>query len=277
MKLLLLLLVLALRRLEWPWPDGLCANQRFAQQLMPFWRRLGRADALWHWWLAVVLPTLALLFIFCVLQQGGLLGLLLWWLLGVLLLLWLLGAEGDSRRLDVLLAHARLGNWDKVAGLASANFAVTLEKQGVSGLEEGLLLRDLKTTLVTIFYLLLLGYWAVFLYFINEVYLKLYAEKAAKSAFWLQKLMLYPVARLQLLSLALVSDFQAVMAAARGAWVTTESQRLLCLLLPALLPSGDSAGQDNRVVEVERLVELHAVLMRSLALWLVLAAIWVMF
>ena len=83
MKLLVILLVLALRRRDGGWPLWLTREERHQR----FLDRLSPGGGALAWWLAVALPTLLVALLFSWLC--GLAGALLTLLLGGVLLLWL--------------------------------------------------------------------------------------------------------------------------------------------------------------------------------------------
>jgi AmpE protein len=90
MKLLVILLVLALRRRDGGWPLWLTREERHQR----FIDRLSPGGGALAWWLAVALPTLLVALLFSWLC--GLAGALLTLLLGGVLLLWLLAWRASS-------------------------------------------------------------------------------------------------------------------------------------------------------------------------------------
>ncbi|HAD63100.1 MAG TPA: hypothetical protein DCG27_03500, partial [Alcanivorax sp.] len=116
MKLLVILLVLALRRRDGGWPLWLTREERHQR----FIDRLSPGGGALAWWLAVALPTLLVALLFSWLC--GLLGALLTLLLGGVLLLWLIGVESEFRRMDTLLVRGRMNDRDALAGSAARAF-----------------------------------------------------------------------------------------------------------------------------------------------------------
>jgi AmpE protein len=274
MKFLVLLVVLALRRLELNWPEWLLAEGRVGQVLSCWWQRLSTTNRGWHWVLAVLLPALLLGWIFYWLEQP-LLGLLAW-LAGGLLLLWLWGGHSEFRQVEDLLACGRRGEWTRFEEMADEQFQVKRGEEFLDRLEQAFLLRDAKVLFASIFWLVLLGYWAVFLYLANQVYLVHYSEDVNPVAERLQQIMLYPVARLLAVCMALTSDFKSVMSAVGDQLVSGSNEELLGLAACGALAHCREKEKGDETNRVERLAVLHAVMLRSLALWLVIAALWVM-
>ncbi|MEP5050284.1 MAG: hypothetical protein ABJQ98_01650, partial [Alloalcanivorax venustensis] len=116
MKLLVILLVLALRRRDGGWPLWLTREERHQR----FIDRLSPGGGALAWWLAVALPTLLVALLFSWLC--GLAGALLTLLLGGVLLLWLIGVESEFRRMDTLLVRGRMNDRDALAGSAARAF-----------------------------------------------------------------------------------------------------------------------------------------------------------
>lgn len=274
MKLLVLLVVLALRRLELNWSAWLLGEARLARPLLPWWQKLAGLPATLHWCLAVLLPTLLLALAFHGLQilLWGLLG----WLAGAVLLLWLWGAESEFRQVEALLAVGRMQDKASLEAMAADSFQVPPGRNFFPRLQDAFLLRDARVLFASIFWLILLGYWAVFLYLANRFYLQRMQPGESSLAAGLDLVLFYPVARLLVLCLALVSDYQQVMAAVRGKLWDLPSEALLHLAIGGVLSHSGAVAESDLAQQMDRLELLHAALLRTLALWLVMAALWIM-
>lgn len=277
MKLLVLLLVLALRRLELAWPAWLLGEDRVRRWLEPFWQRLGQLPAPVHWGLGVLLPSLLVALLF----HG--LGEILWgipgWFAGALLLLWLWGGESEFRQVEELLALGRMQDRERLHAMAQDSFQVSPGRDFFARLQDSFFLRDARVLFASIFWLILLGYWAVFLYLVNRLYLQCMSDgnmEGDSLAARIDEVLFYPVARLLVVCLALTSDFQQVMGAVRGKLLDLPSEALLHLAVTGVLAHSGRAGDEALSQQMERLEVLHATMLRTLALWLVMAAIWVM-
>lgn len=274
MKLLVVLLVLAVRRLEIAWPQGFTGEGRVGRWWLPFWQRLGEASSVLHWLLAVVVPGLLLALLFHSLSQ------LLWglpaWVAGTVLLLWLWGGESEFRQMESLLALGRMGDHERLFRQAAERFQVTPGAQFFEQLQERFLLRDARVVFASILWLMLLGYGAVILYLVNCLYLRHFRPGDTSLAAGLDTLLFYPAACLLVLCLALASDFQRVMAAVKGHWGGFDGEELLRLAMDGALSHCLVTGEDEFQQRLDRLEVLHSTLLRTLALWLVIAAVWTM-
>jgi AmpE protein len=277
MKLLVLLLVLALRRLDLAWPAWLLGEDRVRRWLLPFWQRLGQSSSPLHWGLGVLLPALLVALLFYALGQ------ILWgipgWFAGALLLLWLWGGESEFRQVEELLALGRMQDRERLYAMAQDSFQVSPGRDFFARLQDSFFLRDARVLFASIFWLILLGYWAVFLYLVNRLYLQCLGDEETEGnrlAARLDLVLFYPVARLLVVCLALTSDFQQVMGAVRGRLLALPSETLLHLAVTGVLAHSERAGDDALSRQMERLEVLHAAMLRTLALWLVIAAVWVM-
>lgn len=242
--------------------------------LLPCWQRLGDAASRLHWLLAVLLPSLLMAALFYVL--GELLWGLLAWGAGALLLLWLWGAESEFRQLEELLALGRMQDREGLEAMAQDSFQVSPGANFFARLQSSFFLRDARVLFASIFWLILLGYWAVFLYLLNRCYLHVFKASDDSLAAGLDRIMFYPVARLLVLCLALASDYQQVMAAVKGRLLALPSNELLQLAVAGVLARSGETSADVLAQQMDRLEVLHATMLRTLALWLVLAAVWIM-
>lgn len=274
MKLLVVLLVLALRRLEITWPEGWSGEGRVGRWWLPYWQRLGAGHTAWHWLLAVVLPASILALIFHGLSQ------VLWgfpvWVAGALLLLWLWGGESEFRGMESLLALGRMGDHERLFQAANERFQVPAGENFFARLQQRFLMRDARVVFASIFWLMLLGYGAVVLYLVNRLYLRHYQPGDTSLAAGLDTLLFYPVACLMVLCLALASDFQRVMASVKEHWRGLDGEMLLQQAVIGALSHCLVVGENEFQQHLDRLEVLHATLLRTLALWLVIASVWTM-
>ncbi|MBD3651270.1 MAG: hypothetical protein HUJ15_08030, partial [Alcanivorax sp.] len=176
MKLLVILLVLALRRRDGGWPLWLTREERH----QCFIDRLSPGGGALAWWLAVALPTLLVALLFSWLC--GLAGALLTLLLGGGLLLWLIGVESEFRRMDTLLVRGRMNDRDALAGSAARAFDTgplddgpDNERAWFNYLADRFVLRagDLFAVL---FWVTVLGFGAALLFVLTRAWLRRHPE-----------------------------------------------------------------------------------------------------
>ena len=274
MKLIVVLVVLALRRLDISWPAWLHQGDDRGKALSG-WVPAGLPDGL-AWVLKVLVPALvvgvALQFI------GHYLAGVLAWLLGGLLLLWLLGTDSEFRQLDELIVRGRMKDADQFASLAHAHFGT----EGVPGdtgyfsrLCHDISHREAVRLFSILFYLVTLGYGAALLYMLN-LWLANRDEEGCEWARICEAAFHWLPARLLILALALGGDFRRVMEAVDGRWWSWEdSGEIFVDALAAALESDEDEPSDLSG-GVALLEDLQALLWRVLAIWLILAAIWVL-
>ena len=274
MKLLVILLVLALRRRDGGWPLWLTREERHQR----FIDRLSPGGGALAWWLAVALPTLLVALLFSWLC--GPVGALLTLLLGGGLLLWLIGVESEFRRMDTLLVRGRMNDRDALAGSAARAFDTgplddvpDSERAWFNDLADRFVLRagDLFAVL---FWVTVLGFGAALLFVLNRAWLRRHPEHSD----WARSLdiaLAWIPARLTALALALVGHFGMVAQAVSGRiWRLDDSRGLLTLAADAAL--GGDADSDEPAFQagVNRLEALQELMLRALAVWLIFAALW---
>ena len=302
MKLVVLLVVLALRRLDVAWPQTFSRRERFLDALAPWRQRIEKAGlpAALEWALMVLVPV-AVVALVMYLLHGFLWG-LPGFIAGGLLLLWLLGTESEFRQQESLLERGRMNDPAAFAETAERYFGVTGDPEAVelegpgyfTRLYRRILCQDARQLFATIFWLVVLGYWAALLYVLN---LALAREEQAiptlddaedldavvsprpapqtpaqlvhTALFWLPS-------RLLVLCLALAGSFGRVADAIAGrVWKLDDGEALLEAALEGALERPDSTPGDRLQAGVDRLEELQGVLLRCLAIWLILAALWI--
>lgn len=274
MKLIVLLVVLALRRLDIVWPSWLrdvnpvhLAMRRWVPQ------HAGDGPA---WLLGVLLPAVLVTLVMAWLDQvaWGLPG----WLVGGGLLLWLLGTESEFRQLDELVVRARMDDEEEFGALARDRFAMsdTVASEGyLQRLCRQVSEHEAGTLFATVFFFITLGYGAAVLYVLNRWLANSDAPghqwaKICDAAFyWLP-------ARLLVLALALGGDFRRVMEAVEARlWQFDEPDLFADAMQAALDVDGDELAPElSSMVPV--LEDLQALLLRVLAIWLIFAALWVL-
>ncbi|MCH8543321.1 MAG: hypothetical protein LAT61_07115 [Alcanivorax sp.] len=313
MKLVVLLVVLALRRLDMAWPQAFLGRERFAQMLAPWRARvddMGLPPALApivRWLLLVLVPVIVVALLMCLLHN------VLWGLPGFIaggvLLLWLLGAESEFRQQEDLLARGRMNDPDEFAETAERHFGVDEGEYGQEHEQEHeyeayqepvlagpaqpgyfarlyrrILRQDALQLFATVFWLIALGYWAALLYVLNLTLVRdenthgSEAESEPSPARLLHMALFWMPSRLLVLCLALAGNFGRVADAVSGrVWRLDDGEALLGKALEGALdkPAPDASTQDQFQAGVDRLEELQGVLLRCLAIWLILAAVWI--
>lgn len=278
MKLLVLLITLALRRLDIDWPAWLDQPHRVRPLLEPLQSRAqawGLPDSL-AWALVVVLPTALTVALF-VLVQGWLWGLVPL-LLGVALLLTLVGPRSEFRSVDELLLRGRMNDENGFVELAEGQFGVSGrpgESLYFERLMHAILHRDARFLFATVFYLATLGAGAAVLYVANRWLASREDAPGAELARTLDMALFWLPARLLIVALALAGHFGRVMDTVSGRlWQVDDSDTLLAEALAAALEVPDE-GIDAMESGVELIQCTQSLLQRALALWLIMAAVWV--
>jgi len=281
MKLLVLLLVLGLRRLDYAWPQWLRTPARFAYLLAPL-RALAarlRLPGVLRWLVMVVLPAAVL---------GALIAWLHCWLAGVpgwiaggVVLLWLLGPDSESRRVDDLLVRGRMHDDSGLAD-AARDFGVTAdpgEADFFSRLYRQIINREASGLFAITFWLIVLGYWAALLYALNYFLLRVGDDddRVTATARVLHTALFWPPSRLLLVCMALAGDWRRVtQAVATRAWSLSEDEHLLEDGLNAAVQGADPGQAPALDKAMDELEQRQGLLLRCLALWLLLAAAWVL-
>jgi AmpE protein len=279
MKLLVLLVVLALRRLDLTWPSWLSANGGMEGLQQWLAQKIGdHTQDLMAWCLRVAAPALLVAWGMLVLHGWfwGLAG----WIGGALLLLWLLGAESEFRHLDDMIVRGRMNDPEGLGKLAEKHF----QAEGMPGdpgyfaaLTLRILHRDSGHLFATVFFLITLGYWAAFLYLANRWLCRHPEQAGAEAARVVDAAMFWLPSRLLIVILALAGDFRRVMDAVDGRMLQLEDNR--GVLEDAVIASLDLAGEpdpDDMPAGVDLLEALQALLLRCLAMWLIVSAVWIM-
>lgn len=296
MKLVVLLVVLALRRLDFAWPGAFLRRERFSEALAPLRDRIEGVGlpAVLRWAALVLVPVAVVALLLCLLHS------VLWGLPGFIaggvLLLWLLGAESEFRQQESLLERGRMNDPEAFSEAAERHFGMRGDVDDAGDAEQPdyftrlyrrIVRQDARQLFATVFWLIALGYWAALLYVLNLTLVReesLREEALDETApepsparlmhtalFWLPS-------RLLVLCLALAGNFGRVADAVSGrVWKLDDGEALLDDALEGALEKPDPAAQaqDRLQAGVDRLEELQGVLLRCLAIWLILAAIWI--
>ena len=270
MKFLVLLLALALRRRDGAWPAWLNRDDRHRRLLA----KLSSGQGTLAWWLAVALPALLATLLFGWLD--GALGALATLVLGTALVLWLVGVESEFRSLDTLLVRGRMNDRQALARGADEAFgqpAGECDQPWFRGLEQRVL-RRAAMLFAVLFWVTVLGFGAALLLVLNRAWLARHPDDGdwARS---LDAALCWIPARLTTLALALVGHFNAVSVAASGRlWCLDDGDALLAAVAEAGLEQETSTEDDDFQRGVDRLEALQGLLLRALAVWLIMAALW---
>ncbi|OJH07547.1 MAG: hypothetical protein AOY29_13515 [Alcanivorax borkumensis] len=280
MKFIVLIVVMGLRRMDLGWSTLLADDERHQRWLQRCGSRIGQPARVW--WVAVLLPAVLIAWAACWLS--GFWGQLLVLGLGILLLLWLLGSYSEFRYVDELLVRGRMNDPDGFSALATDEFSVT----GVPGdpayhqqLNEQILARE-ERLFVAIFWLVLLGFGAAFLVVMNHAWLqhKRRHGREEDAPVWQQTLdnwLSLPPRQLLILSMALAGNFSAAMNRMRGSWwQLPPSASLLLSVAHVAQEESSEACPATLNIALDQLEALHGLLLRCVAIWLIVAALWIM-
>lgn len=279
MKLLVLLVVLALRRMEIAWPDWLMARDRIARVQSRLTERLASLSmpAFIQWLLLVLVPVLLVALVLHWLH--GFLWGLPGFIVGGLLLLWLLGGESELRQLDDLLVRGRMNDPEKLAEASGRYFEAPGEPDQPGffpGLLERIVHLDLRQLFAITFWLIALGYWAALLYALNLQRLRDAQGQEREIARVLHTALIWIPSRLLVLCMALGGNFRRVADSVTGRiWQLDSGEDLLRDALAGALDVPELNDPESLQAGIDQLEALQGVLMRCLAMWLILAAVWV--
>ena len=275
MTFLMLIVVLGLRRLESDWPHWMIDARRQEAWLQGLASRFGHGLTLWG--MAIALPALALLVLECWLQ--GFWGQWLWLVLGGVVLLWLLGGHSEFRQVDELLVRGRMSDPDGFAALAEDEFGVQGDPRlpdVQQTLAEEILYRE-QRLFVAIFWLVLAGLPAAFVVVVNGALVHRPEWERARWPAVADEILCWPAQRLLVFSMAVVGDFAAVLDCMRGHWLSLKGGRKLIVMVARVamdVPEQEAGTPFYRVIAP--LESLQGLLLRCMAVWLILAAVWVM-
>ena len=279
MKLLVLLVVLGLRRMEIAWPEWMVARDRIGRAQSWLLERLSALSPppLLRWLLLVVVP--ALLAALVLYWLHGLLWGLPGFIAGGFLLLWLLGGESEFRQLDDLLVRGRMNDAEQLRENSRQYFeaeGTPAEEGFFPALLERITRLDLHQLFATIFWLMALGYWAALFYVLNLQRLRDTEEQEAEIARVVHTALIWIPSRLLVLCMALGGNFRRVSeAVSTRVWQLDDGNDLLREALAGALDVTELRDPEELQEGVDQLEALQGVLLRCLAMWLILAAVWV--
>ncbi|MGB2246884.1 MAG: regulatory signaling modulator protein AmpE [Alcanivorax sediminis] len=275
MTFLMLILVLGLRRLESDWPHWMINGQRHHAWLQILASRFGNGLLLWC--LAIAIPAVLLGLIECWLQ--GFWGQWLWLLLGSVVLLWLLGGHSEFRQVDELLVRGRMNDPEGFAALAEDEFGVQgdpMEPAVQQALAERILGRE-QQLFVAIFWLVVFGLPAALVVVLNHAWSQRAERENTRWATTLDHWLSWPAQRLMIFSMALVGDFAAVLDYMRGHWLKlqgAEKHAAIAARVAMDVPEQEVGSPFYQMIAP--LESLQGLLLRCMAVWLIMAALWVM-
>ena len=270
MKFLVLLLALALRRRDGGWPAWLSRDDRHRRLLAS----LSPGTGTLAWWLAVALPALLVALLFG--WFDGALGALATLVLGTVLVLWMVGVESEFRSLDPLLVRGRMNDREALARGADDAFGLAAGECDAAWFAdlERCVLRRAALLFAVVFWVTVLGFGAALLLVLNRAWL----ARNPDGGDWARSLdaaLCWIPARLTTLALALVGHFGAVIDAAGGRlWRLDDGGALLAAVAEAGLERETAPDEDRFQHGVDRLEALQGLLLRALAVWLILSALW---
>lgn len=272
MKFVIMLLVLFLRKLNINWPSWL-ANRSWQNLLMSYQQQFEQKSTVVSWLLLVFAPSLLVLLVFSGVSHWfwGLLG----WAMAFILLMWMWGAESESNQIDALLAYGRLQDWEAFNQLVNQS---ELKNTNASAqqLDQRVLLAGAETLFASIFWLVVLGYWAFFFYLVNRAFC-LHEHKAGEEeqsiAQAVHEVLMFPIARLLVVCIALVADYSTVMHQVKGKLLSAPNSELLLSASQGVNSNRSNLDEQQTLNHLE---QMHGVLMRAMALWLVMGAVWIL-
>ncbi len=280
MKFIVLIVVMGLRRMDAGWSPLLAGEERHQRWLQRCGSRVGQPNRVW--WVAVLLPAVLIAWGACWLS--GFWGQLLVLGLGTLLLLWLLGSHSEFRHVDELLVRGRMNDPDGFAALATDEFSVNCvpgDPAYHQQLSEQILARE-ERLFVAIFWLVLLGFGAAFLVVLNHAWLQRQRRHCSESETlgWQQALddwLSLPARQLLIVSMSLAGDFTAVMERMRGAWWQLQpTPSLIVSVANVAQEENHDASPGTLHTAMDHLEGLQGLLLRCVAIWLIMAALWIM-
>lgn len=275
MRLIVLLVVLVLRRMDVSWPAWMQhrhGERIFASPLLSF----SSTESL-SWLMRVLLPGIVAACIFYALSH------LLWGVpvlfVGGLLVIWLLGADSEFSSLDELIVRSRLNDGEALEEAAREHFDYaesTKEAGYFVGLCRAIGRREAGHLFAGIFYLITLGYAALLVYMFNR-WLAARADSGSSWARTCDHAFMWLPSRLLVITLALAADFRRVMSAVDGRlWQQQEGDDVVLDALSAAIDLSEEDEQADILEGVEILEELQSLLLRVLAIWLMFSAGWVL-
>lgn len=269
MNLFMLLLVLAVRRLDIGWTKSWVADDRVQRRLAPIMRwGEGKSKSL-VWLLAVLVPVVLWVWLKSALPVG------LSYVAEAVLLLWLLGAESEFRYLTGLIQRIRMRDIAQLEAQARLHFGVqitTEDKSYLDKLSHSALMKSAEGTFAVLFWFFLCGTWGSLFYALN--YALAQSQERGSLAELLHKLLVWLPQRLLLVAMALAGSFRGATDNSARYWWQLDGQALLL----AAIPDGLDLPRNMPATFLEQakvqLIALEGLLNRCLALWLIVGVLW---
>lgn len=271
MNLFVLLLVLAVRRLDIGWTNSWVAEDRVQRRLVSVvaWGRDKNKSQSVVWLLAVLVPVLVWVWLRAALPSG------LGYVVDAVLLLWLLGAESEFRYLTSLIQRIRMRDIAQLEAQAKLHFGIeaTSEDEGyLNQLSHRALMKSAEGTFAVLFWFFLCGTWGSLLYALNYALAQSFERGSLPEL--LHKLLVWLPQRLLLVAMALAGSFRGATDKSAPYWWQLDGQALLL----AAIPDGLDLPRDMPTAFLERakvqLIALEGLLNRCLALWLIVGVLW---
>lgn len=270
-NLFILLLVLAIRRLDIGWSQIWIAADRVQQGIAPLivWMKEKQKSNGAIWLVVVLVPVLLWAWLRSwVLPSVG-------YVLDAVLLLWLLGAESEFRYLSGLIQRVRMHDTEQLEVQARQHFA--LEKSAsddnyLDRLVHRILLKSAEGTFAVLFWFFLAGTWGCLLYGLNFALAK--SLTRGNVAEQLHKLLVWLPDRLLLVALAFAGSFRGATDAGARYWWQLDSWVLFKAAIPDGLDLPRNMPSDFFEIAKVKLIALEGLLNRCLALWLIVGVLW---
>lgn len=271
MNLFILLLVLAVRRVDIGWSQSWIAEDRVQRGIAPLvaWAKGKQKGEGIIWLVAVLVPVLLWAWLRnWVLPSFG-------YALDAVLLLWLLGAESEFRYLSGLIQRVRMHDAEQLEVQARQHFALeknASEDNYLDGLVHRVLLKSAEGTFALLFWFFLAGTWGSLLYGLNFALAKsLERENLAEQ---LHKLLVWLPDRLLLVAMAFAGSFRGAVEAGARYWWQLNSLALFEAVIPDGLDLPRNMPTDFFDIAKVKLIALEGLLNRCLALWLIVGVLW---
>ncbi len=271
MNLFILLLVLAVRRLDIGWTKSWVADNRIERRLLPVvsWAQRNNKGNGVVWLLAVVLPVVLWAWLRASVPWA------LAVVLDALLLLWLLGAESEFRYVTGLVQRLRMRDGEQFQAQAEQHFGMTPgteDEAYVQGLCARILMKSAEGTFAVLFWFFLLGTLGSLAFALNFALAR--TLKAGNVAEQWHRFLVWLPQRLLLVAMALAGSFRGVVEGTARHWWQLDGEALL----RSVVPEGLDLPRNMPNTFLERakvqLLALEGLLNRCLALWLIIGVLW---
>lgn len=271
MNLFILLVVLAVRRVDIGWSQSWIAEDRIQRGIAPLiaWAKGKQKGAAIIWLVAVLMPVLLWAWLRSWVVPG------VGYVLDVALLLWLLGAESEFRYLSGLIQRVRMRDAEQLETQARQHFALeqSANEEGyLDRLVHCVLVKSAEGTFALLFWFFLAGTWGSLLYGLNIALAKsLEGENLAQQ---LHKLLVWLPDRLLLVAMAFAGSFRGAVEAGVRHWWQLNGSALFEAAIPDSLDLPRNMPSDFYDIAKVKLIALEGLLNRCLALWLIVGVLW---